>query len=61
MTNTAIEPARLDDFATAAGFSVKETDKATVSKLLASTREGVMRKADALPIDSPPALAFDPR
>jgi hypothetical protein len=47
--------------AATAGFSVKQADKANVSALLASIREGVMRRADALPIEFPPALVFDPR
>ena len=61
MINKAIEPARLDDLAGSVGFSIKDAHKANVSTLLASIREGVMRRADALPIDSPPALFFDPR
>jgi hypothetical protein len=61
MTNKTIDPARLGDLAATAGFSVKETNKTAVSALLASIRDGVMRRADALPIESPPALFFDPR
>jgi hypothetical protein len=61
MTIRAIEPARLDDLAATVGFSVKEVNKANISALLASIRESVMRRADALPIESPPALFFDAR
>jgi hypothetical protein len=61
MTNKAIDPASLDDLATTAGFSVKEANKAKISALLASIRNGVMRRADVLPIDTPPELVFDPR
>ena len=57
----AIEPARLDDLAASLGFKVKEANKAGISALLASVRENVMQRADALPIESPPALFFDPR
>ena len=61
MTNKAIDPTRLDDLAATVGFSIKEANRAKVSALLASMRNGVMRKAAVLPIDSPPALVFDPR
>jgi hypothetical protein len=61
MMEKALEPARLDDLAATVGFSIKEADKAGISALLASTRKAVMRRADALPIESPPALLFDPR
>jgi len=61
MTSKPLDPTTLDDFAASAGFSVKEANKAKVSALLASIRNGVMRRADVLPIDSPPALIFDPR
>jgi hypothetical protein len=61
MINKAIEPARIDDLAATVGFSVKVDNRAAVSTLLASIREGVMRRADALPIETPPALFFDPR
>jgi hypothetical protein len=49
MTNKAIDPTRLDDLAATVGFSVKEANKAKVSALLASIRNGVMRRADVLP------------
>jgi hypothetical protein len=61
MTNKAIDPTSLDDLAATVHFSVKEANKAKVPALLASIRTGVMRRADVLPIDSPPALVFDPR
>ena len=61
MTSKAIDPARLDDLAATTGFTVKQANKASVAALLASIREGVMRRADALPIEFPPALVFDPR
>jgi hypothetical protein len=61
MISKALDPARLDELAATAGFSVKQADKANLSALLASIREGVMRRADALPIEFPPALVFDPR
>jgi hypothetical protein len=51
-----IEPALLEDLAVSVGFKVKG-----VSALLASVRENVMQRADRLPIESPPALFFDPR
>jgi hypothetical protein len=54
-------PGRLGDLEAMAGLSVREADKTQVSALLASMREGVMRRADALPMESPPALFFDPR
>jgi hypothetical protein len=60
MMEKALEPARLDDLAATVGFSVKETNKAGISVFLASIRREVMRRADALPIESPPALLFDP-
>jgi hypothetical protein len=40
MTNKAIDPTRLNDLAAAVGFSVKEANKAKVSALLASIRNG---------------------
>jgi P-type Cu2+ transporter len=49
MTNKAIDPTRLDDLAATVGFSVKEANKAKVSALLGSIRNGVMRRADVLP------------
>jgi hypothetical protein len=61
MTSKALDPARLDELAATAGFTVKQANKASVAALLASIREGVMRRADALPIEFPPALVFDPR
>ena len=61
MMKKALEPARLDDLAATVGFSIKETNKVGISALLASIRTEVMRRADALPIESPPALLFDPR
>ena len=61
MANKAIEPDQLDDLAAMAGLSIPEADKAQVAALLASMREAVMRKADVLPIEAPPALSFDPR
>ena len=61
MNNKAIDPASLDNLAATVDFSVEEANKAKVSALLASIRHGVMRRADVLPIDSPPALVFDPR
>jgi hypothetical protein len=59
--NMAIEPGQLDDLAAIVGLSVKEANKVQVCTLLASTRESVMRRADALPVEAPPALFFDPR
>jgi hypothetical protein len=56
-----IEPALLEDLAVSVGFKVKEANRAGVSALLASVRENVMQRADRLPIESPPALFFDPR
>ncbi len=61
MIEKAIPPAHLDELAGMVGFSVKEANKAAISALLLSTREAVMRRADTLPIDQPPALLFDPR
>jgi hypothetical protein len=61
MFKKALEPARLDDLAATVGFSVREANKTEISAFLASTRENVMRRADVLPIEFPPALAFDPR
>jgi hypothetical protein len=61
MMKGALEPAPLDDLAASVGFSVKEANKMGVSALLASVRENVMERADTLPIESPPALFFDPR
>jgi hypothetical protein len=61
MTDKAIDPTSLDDLAATVDFSVKEANKAKVSALLAAIRNGVMRRADVLPIDSPPAFVFDPR
>jgi hypothetical protein len=59
--NKAIDPDRLDDLAATVGLSVNVGDKANLSAFLASVREKVMRQADILPIDAPPALFFDPR
>jgi len=61
MMKGALESAALDDLAARVGFSVKEANKTGVSALLASVRENVMLRADLLPIESPPALFFDPR
>jgi len=61
MTSKPIDPSRLDDLAAAAGFSIKEANKPEISALLASIRENVLRRADALPIDYPPAVFFDSR
>jgi hypothetical protein len=61
MIGKAIPSDRLDDLAAMVGFSVKAANKVGVSALLFSLRDGVMRCADALPIDYPPALLFDPR
>lgn len=61
MISKAIDPARLDDLAATVGLSVKEADKAKVAALLVAMRSGVMRRADLLPFDSPPALFFDAR
>ena len=60
MTGNAIDPTSLDDLAATVNLPFKEADRAKVSALLASIRHGVMRRADVLPIDSPPALVFDP-
>jgi hypothetical protein len=59
--NKAMDPVRLDDLAATVGFSVKDANKAKVAEFLAAVRDGVMRRADALPIEWPPALVFDPR
>jgi hypothetical protein len=61
MMKGALEPGALVDLAASVGFSVKEANKTGVSALLASVRENVMLRADLLPIESPPALFFDPR
>jgi hypothetical protein len=61
MTSKAIDPARLGELAAAANLTVKDANKAKISELLAAIRNGVMRRADGLPIDTPPALLFDPR
>jgi hypothetical protein len=61
MANKAIEPDQLDDLAAMAGLSIREADKTHVAALLASMREAVMRRANVLPIEAPPALSFDPR
>jgi hypothetical protein len=61
MMEKAFDPALLDELAATVGLSIKETNKAGVSTLLASTRANVMRRANALPIESAPALLFDPR
>src|SRR5258708_29455126 len=49
MNNKAIDPTKLADLAATVGFSVKEANKTKVSALLASIRNGVMRRADVLP------------
>ena len=61
MMEKALEPGQLDDLAATVGFSVKDTNKAGISALLASTRTSVMRRANALSVDAPPALFFDAR
>ena len=61
MMEKALDPARLDELAATVGFFIKETNRAGISALLASMRTGVMRRANALPVDAPPALVFDPR
>ena len=60
MTGNSIDPTSLDDLAPTVNLFLKQADKTKVSALLASIRHGVMRRADVLPIDSPPALVFDP-
>jgi len=61
MTNKAIDSTSLGDLARTVGLTMRETDRPKVSELLVSMRDDVMRRADALPIESPPALFFDPR
>jgi len=61
MTSSAFDAVALDYLAAMAGFSVREVDKTKVSALLDPSREIVARRANVLPIDSPPALFFDPR
>ena len=61
MTGKAIRPAVLNDVAAMVGLSVKDANKASISALLLSIRERVMRKAEMLPAEKPPVLAFDPR
>ena len=61
MTNKANDPTNPEDLTATADFSVKEPNKAKVSVLLALIRNGIMRRAEVLPIDSPPAFVFDPR
>jgi hypothetical protein len=61
MANGAIVPDQLDDLVAMAGLLLREADKAKVSAILTSTRQAVMRRADVLPVESPPALSFDPR
>ena len=61
MTGKVFQPARLDELAAMVGLSVKEANKAEVSFLLLSIRESVMRSVASVPIETPPALFFDPR
>jgi hypothetical protein len=61
MIGKAIQPIQLGDLAAMVDLSVKETNKIDISTLLLSFREGVMRGADALPIEYPPTPLFDPR
>jgi hypothetical protein len=61
MIGKGINPARLDDLAAMADFSVKEANKAKVAALLTAMRSGVMRRVHLLPRESPPALVFDAR
>jgi hypothetical protein len=61
MANKTIEPDQLDDLAAMAGLSIREADKTQIAALLKSTREAVMRRANVLPIEAPPALSFDSR
>jgi hypothetical protein len=60
MSERAIPPDHLDELAAMVGFSIKEANKVSISALLLSLRSGVMQCADALPIEYPPALLFDP-
>jgi hypothetical protein len=53
-----IDSTWLDDLSATVGFSFKEADMVKVSAFPASIRKGVMRKADAQPIEAP---LFDPR
>jgi hypothetical protein len=61
MANKTIEPDQLDDLAAMAGLSIREANKTQVAALLKSTREAVIRRANVLPIEAPPALSFDSR
>jgi hypothetical protein len=61
MAHKMFEPATLNDLAAMVEFSLKEADKTQVASLLTSVREGVMRRANLLAIESPPALFYDPR
>ncbi|MCC8934991.1 hypothetical protein CI1B_44370 [Bradyrhizobium ivorense] len=61
MISKAIDPAGLADLSAMAGLSVKDANKAKVAALLVAMRSGVMRRAELLPVESPPALVFDAR
>jgi len=61
MSSSAIDPPQLGSLAAAVGLSIEEANRTEISALLASIRSEVMRNADALPIESPPALIFNPR
>ena len=58
MMSKAMDSAALDELAAMVSLSVKEGNKDKVAALLVMMRSAVMRQADLLPIEAPPALVF---
>jgi len=61
VSDDRINPAIVNELAATVSLSIDEPDRAGIAALMASVRAAVIRRADTLPIESPPALVFDPR
>jgi hypothetical protein len=58
MSNDAIDPKALDELAATVGLSMEQANRTKIAALLLSTRSRVMRRAIALPAESPPSPVF---
>jgi hypothetical protein len=61
MSDDPMNPAIVSELAATVNLSIAEVDRVGIAALMASARAAVIRRADTLPIESPPALVFDPR
>lgn len=61
MSDNRINPEIVNELAATVNLSIAEADRGGIATLMASVRAAVIRRADTLPIESPPALVFDPR